>query len=201
MKLRLEYNSPVILTYALISSVVLILHDSGLFGDRLMMAFSVYEFSPSNLVNYFQLVSHSAGHLGWNHLIGNFSFILILGPILEEKYGSGKLLLMIVLTALITGLLNVLFFDTRLLGASGIVFMLIILSGFSNFKAGRIPITLILIVLLYIGREVAQIFADDQVSQFGHILGGICGGVFGYILKPQPDHDEEKKTEFKDLVP
>jgi len=39
-------------------------------------------------------------------------------------------------------------------GASGVVFMFILLSSFVNFKKGRIPITFILVVIIYLGGEV-----------------------------------------------
>ena len=47
------------------------------------------------------------------------TMILLLGPVLEERHGSGSLLVMIVITALVTGVINVAFLDTALLGASG----------------------------------------------------------------------------------
>lgn len=179
--MRLEYNSPVILTYALISAAVLIL-SKGVFPG-LIELFTIRGFNFSSPVNYFQVFSHIAGHISWNHLISNFSFILLLGPLLEEKYGSTRLLIMILVTALITGLLNVVFFPTGLLGASGVVFMFIILMAFANYKSGKIPVTLVLIILLFLGKEIFNALEDDHISQFAHIIGGICGGIFGTMLR------------------
>ena len=42
---------------------------------------------------------------------------------------------------------NILFFSTGLLGASGLVFMMIILVSASDLKRGEIPITMILAML------------------------------------------------------
>ena len=108
------------------------------------------------------------------------TIILLLGPIVEEKYGAAKTILMIVLTALVTGIINVLFFSTGLLGASGIVFMLILLVSFTNMKDGKIPLTFILVALLFIGKEVIQSMEADHVSQAAHIIGGFCGSIFGF---------------------
>lgn len=104
---------------------------------------------------------------------------------LEEKYGSKKLLLMMAVTALITGLINIIFFrGSVLLGASGIVFMFILLSSFVNMQKGTIPITLILVMIIYMGREfVNGILQEDNISQTAHLLGGICGCIFGFKLK------------------
>jgi membrane associated rhomboid family serine protease len=126
---------------------------------------------------------NKVGGADWNHLVGNFSIILLIGPILEEKYGSKKLLIMILVTALITAVINNIFLDSGVLGASGIVFMMILLGSLVNFASGTIPITFILITLLYIGQEVyAAATANDNVSHFGHILGGACGMFFGFAL-------------------
>ena len=174
--MRIRYNAPVILTFTFISVLVLVL------GLKPFFMVNSYIDDWTNPLNYFQLISHIAGHANWEHLIGNFTLILLIGPILEEKYGSKKLLIMILATGFITGVLNVIFLDSGLLGASGIVFMLIILSSISNAKAGDIPLTFILIALLYIGGEVMKSLENDNVSQFAHILGGVCGAVFGFIL-------------------
>jgi len=86
---------------------------------------------------------------------------------------------MMFITSLITGVLNVLLFPTALLGASGIVFMFIILSSITNLQKGEIPLTFILISVLFLGKEVLSAFGEDNVSQFAHIIGGVFGGVFG----------------------
>jgi len=124
-----------------------------------------------NPFSIFSLVSHIFGHGGLDHLLGNMTFILLLGPIIEEKYGSRFTLLSIIATGLITGILNITFFSTGLLGASGIVFMLILLVSFTNVKRGEIPLTFILVALLFVGKEVLHSLKADQVSQFAHIIG------------------------------
>jgi membrane associated rhomboid family serine protease len=181
--MRLHYNSPVILTFALISAAVMVA------GNATNNAFTTTFFalapgqmtSFSDPLTYLRLFSHIAGHANWDHLISNFSIILLIGPLLEEKYGSQLMLGMILITALLTGLINTFFFNSGLLGASGIVFMLILLSSFASVRAGSIPLTFIIIVCLYLGREVFNSLKADNVSQFAHILGGICGGVFGFV--------------------
>jgi membrane associated rhomboid family serine protease len=90
---------------------------------------------------------------------------------------------MLLITAFITGLLNVVFFDTALLGASGILFMLVMLSSFANMKAGRIPLTLVIVIVFFIGREIfAGVSSQDNISQLTHVVGGLCGGMFGFLI-------------------
>lgn len=178
--MSIKYNSPVILTFALACSAIFFL-------DRFMAGTLMNYFSVGNTVDIsnplsiFSLFSHVLGHGSMDHLLGNMTFILLIGPIIEEKYGSRFTLVIILLTALVTGLLNVTFFDTGLLGASGIVFMLILLVSFTNVKGGQIPLTFILVALLFIGKEVIQSLNSDQVSQFAHIIGGVCGSIFGFV--------------------
>jgi membrane associated rhomboid family serine protease len=104
---------------------------------------------------------------------------------LEENYGSSSLLTMIVITALVTGVLNVLFFRSPLMGASGVVFMMILLSSFTNFSHGEIPLTFILVLILYMGVQLFSSFGSDNVSQFAHIAGGLCGSFFGFLHPPK----------------
>ena len=126
------------------------------------------------------MFTHIIGHADWNHLLGNFSLILLIGPLLEEKYGSKSMAFMITTTAVVTALLHTFFFTGGLLGASGIVFMLILLGSFANIKQGHIPLTFILIVILYLGKEFIYSFSYDNISQFAHIIGGIVGSGFGF---------------------
>jgi hypothetical protein len=100
---------------------------------------------------------------------------------LEENYGSDELLIMIVITALVTGVLNVLLFNSALLGASGVVFMMILLSSFTNFSKGEIPLTFILVLILYMGVQLFSSISSDNISQFAHIIGGLCGSFFGFL--------------------
>jgi GlpG protein len=110
--------------------------------------------------------------------------LLVIGPQLEERFGSKSLLTVILATALFSGIVQFVFFPySALLGASGIVFMMIIMSTFLVYKRGTLPLTMILVFVLYIGGEIARgIALSDNVSQLTHIIGGVCGGFFGYIL-------------------
>lgn len=183
---KIQYNSPVILTFALISLVALGLNYlTG--GATNKLLFSVYRSSPLNPLTYLRMFTHVLGHANLSHYVGNFMLILMVGPMLEEKYGSSKMIFMILFTALITGLINIAFFgNVALLGASGIAFMFILLSSFVNIEKGRIPLTFILIAILYIGNEIITgVFTSDNISQLAHIIGGVCGCIFGWGIDPE----------------
>jgi membrane associated rhomboid family serine protease len=180
--LGFQYNAPVILTYTLIAFIVLLLAVVTSHKTTEMF-FSAYFTSFSDPLLYVRLFAHVLGHANWGHFFNNFLLILLIGPMLEEKYGSITLLKMLLITAFITGLLNVVFFDTALLGASGILFMLVMLSSFANMKAGRIPLTLVIVIVFFIGREIfAGVSSQDNISQLTHVVGGLCGGMFGFLI-------------------
>lgn len=179
---KIQYNSPVVLSFAFISLAELVLSElTGGVSTRLL--FSVYRAPLSDLLTWPRFFLHVLGHVDFSHYIGNMLLLLVIGPPMEEKYGSRSLLLCIAVTALVSGLVQFVFFpNSYLLGASGIVFMLIILSSFAGMRDGHIPLTLILVFALYIGDElVAGLSKLDNVSQLTHIVGGLCGGVFGFL--------------------
>ena len=179
--MKIRYNDPVILTVTLLATLVLIIDQVvGNFTAALFVLPG--RFDPGIAFNYIRLFTYVLGHRDWLHLISNFAFILLIGPILEEKYRSATLLLMIVVTVLITGILNIVLFNTGLMGASGVVFMLILLSSFTNYRSGEIPLTFILIVVLYLAKEIVQAFTQDDISQFAHIIGGMRGSLKGFLL-------------------
>ncbi len=179
---KISYNSPVILTFAIISFLALILNI--LTNDLSnFLLFSVYKSSFTDPLAYLRVFTHVIGHANFTHYFSNMLIILLVGPILEEKYGSKIIFSLILFTALLTGLFNIIFFNTILLGASGIAFMFILLASFVNMKKNKIPLTLILIAFMYIGNEIIMgLSFDDNISQLTHIIGGFCGAFFGYIL-------------------
>lgn len=206
--MKITYNAPLILTYTLICVIITTLDTTVFMGAQVgglsQMFFMVYPFDHPmmNFYNpfaYLRLFSHALGHANWAHLIGNFTFILLIGPILEEKYGSRTLLVLMFITALVTGVLNASLFNSSLLGASGIVFMMILLVSFTNVRRGTIPLTFILVALLFLGQEIYRaVFVNNNVSEFAHIIGGVCGGIFGYSMgyrnAPEPKAKKAKKS-------
>lgn len=176
--MTIRYNAPVILTYALASLCVLVLNTGlvppGWFASPAALAWQDPWF-------YLRLVSYVLGHANWQHLMGNLMIILLVGPLLEEKYGAWKLFEMILVTAVVTALVNAMAFSVSLVGGSGIAFMLVLLSSFSNIRTGQVPLTFILVAVIFIGSEVADILKVDRISQFSHLAGGFIGAAYGFL--------------------
>ena len=183
-KIVIRFNAPVILTFALLSLLALLL-GNWTNGAATHQYFSVYRSSLSDPLTYVRFIGHVLGHADYEHYMGNMLLLLLVGPGLEEKYGSGTTVWMILVTALVTGLVHFVFFPgSALLGASGVVFMMIVLSSFTAMRRGEIPVTLILVVIFYLGGEIMDgLFKKDNISQITHIVGGLCGLIFGFTVR------------------
>ncbi len=180
---KVRFNSPVILTFSLICLLSLVLNYLTS-GASNYLLFSVYRSSFLSPFTYFRLFGHVLGHSGSAHFLSNIMLILIIGPLLEEKYGSYNILFVMIATALITGIVHIIFFpNVYLLGASGIVFAFILLSSFTSVQDGGIPLTFILVAVIFIGQELySAFFVTDNISNLTHILGGIVGAWLGYVM-------------------
>ena len=179
----LQYNAPATLTFSLLCLFVLFL-DFLTDGNSTVKLFCVYRSSWSDPLSYIRIFTHVLGHADFSHLTGNLVLMLVVGPALEERYGSGNVWWAIIVTALMSGIIQCLFFPgTALMGASGIVFMMIIISSLGGMRGG-IPITLILVFIIYIGGEIySGITTNDNISQITHIVGGICGAIMGIGMR------------------
>lgn len=187
--IKISYNAPVALTFSILALIALLL-DPITNGWTTVHLFSVYRCSLSDPLAFFRFFGHVLGHGSFSHYIGNTVLILVLGPNLEDRFGSWNVLWAVLITALISGLVQFLFFPgSALLGASGIVFMMILLSSFGGVRNGVIPVTLILVAVFYLGGELWDaITVNDNVSQLTHIIGGICGTVLGFALSGRKRH-------------
>ena len=181
--LKISINSPVVLGFSAICLIALVLSIVTKETTNKLL-FMTYHSSLTNLLTYLRFFTHVFGHSGVEHFMGNITYILLLGPLLEEKYGSKLLIQSIVITAFITGIVNyILFPNIALCGASGVVFTFILLSSFTGFKDREIPLTFILVAAIFLGQQVYEgIMLKDNISNLSHVLGGVVGSAMGYLL-------------------
>lgn len=190
-KLRITFNAPVTLSFAIICLVVLLINyiTNGASNRSLFITYHSALTSPLTYIRFF---THVIGHADWSHYIGNMSYILLLGPMLEEKHGKTQIVEVICITAIITALINYIFFtNIGICGASGVVFAFILMASFTSFKEGEIPLTVILVAAIYIGQQVYDgLFIQDNISNMAHIFGGITGAVLGYVMNRKSGKSE-----------
>jgi len=177
---RIDFNSPVILGLFFASLILYIINNASYGAVNRFLA--CYYTGWTDPAQYLRLLTHVLLHKDIAHFTGNYMLMLAVGPLIEEKYGYLNLIKMIVFTSLATGLIHV-FSNQRaaLIGASGLVFMMILLASFTNIREGRLPLTVLLVGFLYIGNEaLGSVLVSDNISRLTHIAGGICGAGFGF---------------------
>jgi len=175
-----SYNSKVILTFFFINLILLILDY--ILGHRISNFLALKKTSLLNPMTYIRFITNSFVSKDWSHFRNNFLYILLLGPMLEEKYGSITILKMMLITSIASSIVIYLFSKRGALGCSDITFMMIVLSSIVNMQSGKIPLTLILIILFYCTDEILKLLLhkNDGISHLGHLVGAICGFIFGY---------------------
>ena len=183
-KMIIRFNAPVLLAFAALALLATFL---GVYtsGEATYTYFSVYRASLRDPLTYLRFFTHVLGHDGYEHYMGNMLLLLLVGPAVEERYGHKNTFWFLVTAALVTGLVQFIFFpQAMLLGASGVVFMMIVLSSFTEVKKGGIPFTLILVIIFYLGGELVDgLFTADNISQLTHIIGGVLGVIFGFTVR------------------
>lgn len=180
--IRIYLNAPITLGFVSICAIALLL-DKLTNSYSTSLLFSTYSSNLLNPLTYLRLIGHVFGHNDFEHFLSNMLYISLLGPILEEKYHD-KLITVILFTALVTGLIHNIFEPNyALLGASGVVFAFILLASITG-KENGIPITLILVAVMWLGSEIYQgIVSVDNISHISHILGGASGAILGLFYK------------------
>lgn len=177
-----SYNSVVVLSYFFICLIMLILN--AITNDKINKFLVFRNGSIFNPMSYIRLIASGFCHTSYDHFKNNFIIILLIGPMLEEKYGSLNLLYMFLITTFVSSLFHLLFYNSGAVGASDNVYMLIVLCSIVNISDGKIPITLILIILFYIVEEVVKQLTHkkDDISHDSHIVGAICGFLYGFFF-------------------
>lgn len=181
-RLKLSFNAPVTLCFIALCFIATVLGvvSGGVISD---MVFTTYRFQLLNPLSWVRAISHTVGHAGWQHFFNNMMYIILLGPILEEKYGGKRIISLIVLTGIATtAVVTFVFPNVGVIGASGVVFAFIVLASFTSFEEGTIPVTFLLVFVFYIGQEVLNgVLVQDNISQAGHIMGGLAGSSVGFF--------------------
>lgn len=182
-RLKVTLNAPVVIGFVAICFVAMVLNYASE-GEAVRLLFSTYRAPLWSPLTWLRGVTYIFGHADLAHMVGNMSYLLLLGPMLEEKYGSERLALIIAITAIITSVIHFVFFPSMALcGASGVVFAFILLSSFTGFRAGEIPVSFILVSMFFIGQQIVDgLTVQDNISNLTHIIGGIMGGIIGYVL-------------------
>jgi rhomboid protease GluP len=129
---------------------------------------------------WFRMFSHILGHSSMDHLVHNGVALLIVGPACEAAYGSDAMFKFVLIEAVCSTLVTMVSAPRRgVLGASGIVFMTILLASLTKKRPNTVPLTMIIVAPLKLWGELSNTGANDGVSHLGHLSGGLLGIMFG----------------------
>lgn len=205
-KLKVTFDSPVVIICALLTVLLYMLDKWALknfLSQNLLTCLGTSNgnrFDPLSLTTYLRMLLHCFGASEWNSLLINTSFFLLLGPMLEERYGSPILVLMIAASVLVSGVFAS-FSPVPMTGSYCIVFMMIFLCAVYMLSKKQVQISWILIFLIYLVWTMVNGFVNGRPSEeknpfvaffigniptFIDLLAGVCGSLFGFLVAPKP---------------
>ena len=162
-------------------------------------------FLISQPLSYLRLFLYVFGFSSPQMLVTDLIFIMLLGPAIEERYGSIVIAIMMAVSALFSGVLNACFCKTSLRGASCIIFMLIFLNSFMSLSKKKIPLSFIFVVVLYVIREVFEKTAGGVGGAGGAvailicIAGGLCGSLFAFLTSPKARAEKKSSALIEEI--
>ena len=162
-------------------------------------ALGALPFEIKNPLSYLRIFFYAFGFESPAALITNLIFIMLLGPAIEERYGSIVIGIMMGVSVIFSGVLNSCFCSTSLKGCSSIIFMLIFLNSFMSITKKKIPLSFIFVIVLYIIKELLeksfQLTAAEQTQTVEKsfeiirilicIAGGLCGSLLAFLTSPK----------------
>ena len=178
-----SYDSYVTLGYFFLCFFIFLLNF--ITKDQVTKFLKIRRGSIFNPMNYVRLFTSGLCHTNFQHFKNNFVFILLLGPILEERYGSIVLLEMILITTVASSVFHLFFYESSAIGASDVVYMMVVLCGITCAPDHLIPVTFVFLCLFFVLSEVIGMFfhkKKDNTGYDGHVIGAICGFLFGYVF-------------------
>jgi len=190
----ISYDAPVTLTFVLASIVFFLLNSYVPFlkdniSKWILMSPAKsgdFLFNVKSPLSYFRMIFYVFG--APENPMSFFSsliFILLLGPAMEERYGSIIIGIMMAISTLFSGVLNTCFCDNSLTGATCIVFMMIFLNAFLSMQKKKIPASFLVVFVLFVFREILEVNPNGPVGIIINICGGLCGSLFAFLASPK----------------
>ncbi len=196
LNFQVAYDAPVTLTFVLITVVFFLLNTFLLksgksdFLQKLLASPTAQAGSLPFIVkqplSYLRLLLYIFGADYGNGaavLFTNLILIMLLGPAMEERYGSVIIGIMMFVSALFSGVLNACFCNSSLAGAVPVVCMMIFLNAFMSFSKKKFPLSFAAVMVLFV---VLQIYEGaGAVRIIICIAGGLCGSLFAFLTSPK----------------
>ena len=134
-----------------------------------------------------RLLVSSFMHLDILHLIFNVVFIFRFGAMIEHIFEKWRMVVLILISALMSGLIGFAFTTTHSLGASGVAYGFLGAAVFLGFEMRQryMPFLKKVILPMILISTFFSFVAADNVDHFGH-LGGFIGGFIAATIVGLP---------------
>lgn len=135
---------------------------------------------------YWRLIASSFMHLDFMHLLFNVTFIFRFGSMIENIFGKWRMLVIILISAVMSGLFGFALSTNFSLGASGVAYGFIGASVFLGFELRKtfMPMLKQVIIPMLVISTLFSMFIPN-VDHFGH-LGGFVGGFLAAAIVSIP---------------
>ncbi len=212
-------DAHVSLVFCIACSLVFIL-DSSFFRGKLTESVftcpgakvAVPAFNFKAPLDYLRMLLFCLGNGSWEEFFFSVVIILLLGPAMETRYGSGIFALMAFISILVSGVMTVCISPYAVTGSASIVFTLVILSSLQEFNRKKIPaswaglLAVAVCAQLYFNSRARNAVGFIQVMTFGipvfiQMIAGICGSIFGFLVLPKKKNSRAARDEEKEEAP
>ncbi len=190
LNLKVSYDAPVTLTFVIISAVFFLLNTfllkNGGLAKLLASPTSVsgtLPFIVSQPLSYLRLLFYIFGSNEGSILFTNLILIMLLGPAMEERYGSAIIGIMIFVSALFSGVLNACFCPESLVGPLPLVSMMIFLNAFMSFSKKKFPLSFVAVIVFFVVLQILEGLGILKIIIC--IAGGLCGSLFALLTSPK----------------
>lgn len=169
-----------------ITALCVILHLAQWFGYQEII-FSWTHFPIDEQNQLWRYISHSLVHLSFFHILFNLTWWWLFAGIIEQHFGTLKLILLFILAALISGISQNIASGPYFFGLSGVVYAVLgfafIQDKIHSHSPFQLPKGFLLMLIIGIATGFISPFFDIQMGNTAHISGLIVGGLLGLLIK------------------
>lgn len=195
--LRFTFDSPVTIVLAVVSAVLLVL-DTFVFkgimdfltcpASKAFGTASAFNFASP--LDYLKIILHIFGSAGWTSFFTGVLLLLAFGPVLEERYGSVMVSLMLVTAAVVNGVLTACLSAVPSVGLESLVFTMLFLTLINAFTKKVFPLSSVLILAAAISYDCYMLSLSVKDIQIVAAVGidaasGLCASLLAYMVAPK----------------
>lgn len=191
-KIKVAVDAPVTIGFVLICFFIFVIDSFFAKGFLSANVFNsptnakgAFPFIVSEPLMYAKLILYVFSTNSIQLLVLNMLLIVLLGPEMEQKYGSVIIGIMILISALFSGVLNVCFCSQPIQGCLSVIFMLAFLNVFYAIVQNKLTVSSIIVFVLVFVYEFFQKSDNGVIGILISICGGLCGSLIAFLSSPK----------------